>query len=192
MHKNSQVENINAKQREVPACLMTKKYQLLLSFFYFWQMNNSKKFHFYQHATFSFESVVSRLSVIAVCFEYFLITKFFRQDTNTYCNEIKSAHNTFIRKIIKCWRNCFKDHSDESNCTLVKINDDLYHKEYPAIAQEEGSMTKGAFKHSLYKFIFLIVLHFGSTVKPELTTSHLSIMNTILRFHIRLFLHKWP
>ena len=36
-----------------------------------------------------------------------------------------------------------KDDSDESNCTLVKINDDLYHKEYPAIAQEEGSLTKG-------------------------------------------------
>jgi len=37
------------------------------------------------------------------------------------CNEVKEC----------------KDESDESNCNVVKISDDIYHKEYPAISEEK-------------------------------------------------------
>ncbi len=37
------------------------------------------------------------------------------------CNEVKDC----------------KDESDESKCNVVKISDDIYHKEYPAISEEK-------------------------------------------------------
>jgi len=75
-----------------------------------------------------------------------------------------------------------KDHSDESNCTLVKINDDLYHKEYPAISREEGFLSKGVLTHPTQTFIFHIALRFFEVLMLNSQFIVISMLS---------FLHTW-